>query len=258
RVLIAYDVAAVRRGDTTAELYEVEIRMPEAPPGRFEGLVQAFEEGYGLRPLLGDLASRARELVSALEGDELAKRLHAAREVAVVAYDNGRIALCRSGGEGLRVPTGPGSGRDACHRVLRGWLGGVRGRVRVLGTSAGSSEHPALEVWLAEGIEPAAVADGERCVRLSIGPALQAAGSARRKDVRTLAALDVVARSDLPGYAGAIAVPAAEPAGAEPLDLAAYGPEAEHAAGLGPKEVRSELLLNRELCRLAFDERILV
>ena len=110
RVLIAYDVAAVRRGDTTAELYEVEIRMPEAPPGRFEGLVQAFEEGYGLRPLLGDLASRARELVSALEGDELAKRLHAAREVAVVAYDNGRIALCRSGGEGLRVPTGPGSG----------------------------------------------------------------------------------------------------------------------------------------------------
>src|SRR5690606_6878422 len=50
RVLIAYDVAAVRRGDTTAELYEVEIRMPEAPPGRFEGLVQAFEEGYGLRP----------------------------------------------------------------------------------------------------------------------------------------------------------------------------------------------------------------
>src|SRR5690606_41515817 len=110
RVLIAYDIAAVRRGDTAAEVYGVEIRMPEAPPGRFEGLVQAFEEGYGLRPLLGDLASRARELVSALEGDELAKRLHAAREVAVVAYDNGRIALCRSGGEGLRLATGPGAG----------------------------------------------------------------------------------------------------------------------------------------------------
>ncbi len=45
RVHIAYDIAAVRNGDAATELYEVEIRMPEAPPGRFEGLVQAFEEG---------------------------------------------------------------------------------------------------------------------------------------------------------------------------------------------------------------------
>jgi len=257
RVRIAYDAASIRRGDTTAELYEVEIHMPEAPPGRFEGLVQAFEEGYGLRPLLGDLASRARELVSALEGEELARRLHAAREVAVVAYDNGRIALCRSGGEGLRVPTGPGSGRDACHRVLRGWLGGVRGRVRVLGTTPGNSQHPALEVWLAEGIDAGAISGGQ-CTWLSLEQAIQAAGSAHLRDLRTLAALEVVVRSDLPAQTVTIPTPVPEAAAAEPLDLAAYAPESDETDALAPKEARPELLLNRELCRLAFDERILV
>lgn len=257
RVRIAYDIAAVRRGDTTAELYEVDIRMPEAPPGRFEGLVQAFEEGYGLRPLLGDLPSRAREVLSALEGDELAERLHAAREVAVVAYHDGRIALCRSGGEGLRVPTGPGSGRDACHRVLRGWIGGVRGRVRVLGTSPGSGQHPALEVWLAEGIDPESI-EGGHCTWLSLEYALRAAGAAQLRDARTLAALEVVARSDLPAQAAGEPAPVTEAAAAEPLDLAAYAPEGDESDVLAPKEVRPELLLNRELCRLAFDERILV
>lgn len=256
-VHIAYDIATVRRGDTSGELYEVEIRMPEAPPGRFEGLVRTFEEGYGLRPLLGDLASRARELVSALEGEELARRLHAAREVAVVAYHNGRIALCRSGGEGLRVPTGPGSGRDACHRVLRGWLGGVRGRVRILGTSPGDSQRPALEVWLAEGIEPDAIGGGQ-CTWLSLEHVLQAAGSPQLRDARTLAALEVVLRSDLPAHAVTIPTPATG-AASEPLDLAAYAPESDDDADvLAPKEARPELLLNRELCRLAFDERILV
>src|SRR5690606_33514698 len=226
RVHIAYDIAAVRNGDAATELYEVEIRMPDAPPGRFEGLVQAFEEGYGLRPLLGDLASRARELVSALQGEALAQRLRAAREVAVVAYDTGRIALCRSGGEGLRVPTGPGSGRDACHRVPRGWLGGVRGRVRVLGTSPGDSQHTALEVWLAEGIETGAV-EGGQCTWLSLEQAIQAAGSAQLRDARTLAALEVVVRSDLPAQTVTIPAPVTEAAAAEPLDLAAYAPESD-------------------------------
>src|SRR5690606_31020976 len=207
-----------------------------------------FEEGYGLRPLLGDLPSRAHELLSALEGDELAERLRAAREVAVIAYDNGRIALCRSGGEGLRVPTGPGSGRDACHRVLRGWLGGVRGRVRVLGTSPGAGQQPALEVWLAEGVDAGAV-NGGQCLWLSLEYALRSAGAAQIRDARTLAALEVVARSDLPAQAAAYPAPVTD-AAAEPLDLAAYAPESDETDVLAPKEVRPELLLNRELCRL--------
>ncbi|HEY8468991.1 MAG TPA: polyphosphate kinase 1 [Longimicrobiales bacterium] len=261
RVRIAYDIAIVRRDDIVGELYEVELRMPDAPPGRFEGLARAFEDGYGLHPLLGDVVGRARDLVSALESDELAARLRAAREVAVVAYDQGRVALCRSGGEGFRVPTGPGSGREACHRVLRGWLGGVRGRVRVLGTSPGTSQHPALEVWLAEGIDPSTT-DAGRCVWLPLEHVLEAAGAAHLRDARTLAALALVARSDLPARAAAVAAVAlpdgASHETAEPLELVAHRAEAEEAEVLAPKEVRPELLLNRELCRLAFDERILV
>ena len=65
-------------------------------------------------------------------------------------------------------------------------------------------------------------------------------------------------RSDLPAQTVTIPTPVTEAGAAEPLDLAAYSPESDEADVLAPKEVRPELLLNRELCRLAFDERILV
>src|SRR5690606_41843532 len=116
--------------------------------------------------------------------------------------------------------------RYACARVLLGWIGGVRGVVRVLGSSPGDSQLPALEVWLAEGIETDAV-EGGQCTWLSLEQAIQAAGSAQLRDARTLAALEVVVRSDLPAQTVTIPAPVTEAAAAEPLDLAAYAPESD-------------------------------
>ncbi|MGH7483931.1 MAG: polyphosphate kinase 1, partial [Longimicrobiales bacterium] len=141
-----------------------------------------------------------------------------------------------------------------------------QGRVRLLGTSSGVGARPALEVWLVEEI---ASGDGDGIEWVALDELLARAGSPGLRDARTLAALHVLARSGLATYAAAdrAAAAASRLAGEEfdvgtplqPLELllerlhAADGTEEPSA-----KEVPPELLLNMELSRMSFDERILV
>src|SRR5690606_10557717 len=139
-----------------------------------------------------DTVARARSLLDQLTLERLETDVRAAREVAVLAYAHGRIALCRDG-EALHVPRGPGSGQEACRRVLRNVFGRSHGRIRLLGTSAGVEARPGLEVWLAEGIDD----DGSECAWLPLDIVLEHVGSPQLRDARTLAALHTAARSGL-------------------------------------------------------------
>jgi len=255
-----FDAVTVRRGDLTGDLQELEVCVDDDDGGRrFDALVRALESEHGLRLTLADTVARARELLAALEIEALEREVRAAREVAVVVHGHGRIALCRSGA-GYQIATGSGTGPDACRRALRSWFGRSRGRIRLLGTSPGSGSRPALEVWLAEGVDAGAV-EGFDCLWLPLRDVLAMAGTPELRDARTLAALHVVARSELPGHAAPApatgeAVAAEVEASVEPLVAAAGS-----AAGIverATRDVRPDLLLNPDRARLAFNERILV
>jgi polyphosphate kinase len=119
--------------------------------------------------------------------------------------------------------------------------------------------RPAVEVWLAEDVAPS-----ERARPVTWVPverALRTAGAPRLRDARTLAALQVVARSSfaswappmMPGEIGPRAV-----SRAEPFELVLQRLEAGDSSYEQPaSDVPPELLLNMDLSRLAFDERLL-
>ena len=249
RVQIAYDTLTVRRGPLTGSLWEILIssRDPEA----IGPVIAALEEDPGVRITLSEPARRAREFLDEAEIVALERDVRAAREVAVVANQGGRIALCRVEG-GLRIPTGDGSGETACRRVLDRSLSGQGGRARLLGTNPGAPGRPALEVWLAEDAVPEPA--GDDVVWMSLSEVLAAVGSTPFRDRRTLAALAVLARSDL-GTDHGVPTAGREGAGAEALELALPAPP---SLDLPDKDLPPGQLLNAELSRIAFDERILV
>ena len=252
----AFDAVTVRKGELSGELNELEITIRGEAPTIREGLVEAVESAYGIRLILADTVARARGLLDHMMLERLERDVRAAREVAVIAHSQGRIALC-SDGDSLYVPTGHGSGQEACRRVLRTVFGRSLGRIRLLGTAPGMDARPGLEVWLAEG-----VAGGEACKWLPIEVVLEHVGAPQLRNARTLAALHAVARSELGAHS-----PLSENGGASTSASAAY-PIFERAVSaarvpalletIKARDVPPELLLNPELSRLAFDERILV
>ncbi|MGH7465605.1 MAG: hypothetical protein ACREK1_10560, partial [Longimicrobiales bacterium] len=254
----AFDAVTVRKGELSGELDELEITIRGEAPTIREGLVEAVESAYGIRLVLADTVVRARSLVDHMMLEQLEQDVRAAREVAVIAHSQGRIALCRDG-ESLYVPTGHGSGQEACRRVLRNVFGRSHGRIRLLGTAPGMDERPGLEVWLAEGV----TGGSESCTWLPIEVVLEHVGAPQLRNARTLAALHAVARSELAIRTGPPSTDGVEPESGN----AAY-PIFERAVSaarvpallesIRARDVPPELLLNPELSRLAFDERILV
>src|SRR5690606_38044237 len=132
------------------------------------------------------------------------------------------------------------------------------GRIRLLGTAPGLDMRPALEVWLAED----AAGDGGECAWLPIEVVLEHVGAPQLRDARTLSALHAVARSELGVRTGTpsgngkhgksnVAFPIFERAVS-----AARVPALIET--IKAREVPPELLLNPEMSRLSFDERILV
>src|SRR5262245_7900048 len=99
----SYDAIVVRRGELTGELYEIEVCLPETKAATFDGLVQAFEAEPNVRITLAETVTRARELLHNIELDRMELQVRATREVAVIAYDRGRVALSPEHGN-LRVP----------------------------------------------------------------------------------------------------------------------------------------------------------
>ncbi|HUF49290.1 MAG TPA: polyphosphate kinase 1 [Longimicrobiales bacterium] len=258
-VVFAFDAVTVRKGEISGELYELEVTV--GAKNEFSGLVEDIERAYAARLILAETVARARRLLDHLLLERLEQQVRGARQVAVIAYDEGHIALCQDG-DGLRVPTGPGSGQDACRRVLRSVFGRAHARIRLLGTSAGVATRPALEVWLAEGAGPQSAG---ACTWLPLEIVLERVGSPQLRDASTLAALHTVARSGL-------AVSPTTNGNRRDVERPAY-PVFEHAVAAAkmtaakmtavldagvPVDVPPQLLLNPELSRLAFDERILI
>src|SRR5690606_37034479 len=167
-IRFAFDSVTVRKGDVSGDLDELEVSVAAGMDGAIEGLVELIEHGFGVRFTLADTAARARHLIDEMRMQRLEQDVRAAREVAVVAYDDGRISLCREDTRRV-LPTGPGSAQDACRRVLRNVFGKAHGRIRLLGISAGREARPALEVWLAEDV----AASESRCVWLPLDVVLE-------------------------------------------------------------------------------------
>ncbi|MGQ0813633.1 MAG: polyphosphate kinase 1 [Gemmatimonadota bacterium] len=262
QVKFSGDAVTLRQGEITGELYELEVCLPGVESPRFEGMVQEFEHKYGVRLTLAETISRARDLLRRLEIERLEESVKAAREVAVIGYNRGRIALYRKGKQ-LLVPTGSGTGHDAVRRVLSEHFGRPYGRIRYLGTSPGTESHPTVETWLAEDVANIKT----NAVWSRLDDVLRMAGTPTLRDARTLAALNAVARSNVVGRAalrsrmGAVAEHEEEDTESATLFELTVSQARERVTAnlddIAPKDVGPELLLNPEVSRLLFDERIL-
>ncbi|HEX5726454.1 MAG TPA: polyphosphate kinase 1 [Longimicrobiaceae bacterium] len=243
------DGHTVRDRDLSAELATVELRPGADDPAT---LVRRLEEEFGAVPV-DDLYRRARRSLAEGEVDWLEEAVRAARRVAVVPWADGRVGVLREGG-GVRIPTGAGTGEDACRQVLRALLEHGGGRVRLLGTGTGTPHQPATEVWLAE-VDAAAPAWGAgRLEGVALGELLEAVGSPALRDGATLAALHVLARSGLP------TAPSGEPpalTGSGTVLSAAALPGEAAAERVDPDALPPGTLLNMELSVLAFNRRVL-
>ncbi|MBB4637650.1 polyphosphate kinase 1 [Longimicrobium terrae] len=244
---VACDAMVARDGRLRAELSEVVIAPLD---GNVERVAGALRHAHGLPRVDEDRLERARTALRERELDGLERAVRAARRVAVLAMENGRVALRREKAA-LRVPSGAGSGEDACRQVLRECFGDDGARVRLLGTGPGAGERAAVEVWLAEGVNDAPEAAACVLVHVPLGEILASVGSPALREHDTLVALHVAARSALPlGERGAAME--AEEAEARRTLTAPPPPEEGDAASLPPGT-----LLNMELSLLAFNRRVL-
>ena len=249
-VEVACDERTVRDRDVSAELFEVEVRLPEDTAAA-RAAARALERALGLTLLTGDPLQRWARSLEETEVDWLEEAVRSARRVAVVSYRGGRVALLRRE-DALEVPSGPGTGVDAARRILRSRLG-AEGRVRFMGTGPGSARQPATEVWLSEDAEVEPGAPG--VLHLPIDELIRAAGSPSLRDDATLSALHVLARSDIP-------VHPLSPVWDESDDLARDVLRAAPALPAPPSAIPPEALppgtlLNPELSMLAFNRRVL-
>ncbi len=256
-VYLHCDIATVRQGDLTGDLFELEVDVPTPASHAVNALLSELRNTHGVRPSLAETEGRARELAEEMVRDALGQGVRASRQVAVVVHDNGALGLMQQGNE-LVVPHGPGAGMEACRRALRSALGHARARVRLLGTSGGTSGRPALQIWLAEDV--AQPAEGTDITWVPIEQALDRAGSPGLRDTHTLRSLNLVARAGL-GTWGLAALRVRDPERdtMQPLDLVLQQLEAaDGTAEPSPRDVPPDTLLNADLSRMAFDERIVV
>src|SRR5947199_7309218 len=196
---VVYDVVTVR-GRQRAQTFQ-ELKLRELARGRpgLDRLARAFQDQYGLRPLLVGKVDRAAALLRELESGALARPARGEREVALVAVEGGSIAMLTEG-TALTLPVRRGTGEETGREILRTFFGTADGQVRFLGTAPGAlaGTRPALEVWLAQRVSEARGAGvAGRLQWLPFDELLAAAGSPGLRDPRTLAALTVAARSDV-------------------------------------------------------------
>ncbi len=255
-IRFAYDAVTLRRRETTADIYQLEIRIPEEESGQMAGLVQAFERQYGVRPVLGDLAHRARDMLEDLEVAVLEQAIRGAREVAVVPYHDGRVAMLATE-DGPRIMCGLGTGEEAARVPLGAGIGHGGGDLKLLGISSGSGARPTLEVWLAEGPRPPAEASPDGPLWISLERLIRLVASGDLRHPRTLAALNVVARSGLPVRPGE--GPPEPPAGiqAPAGEAPASPPWIDRTPPAKKPDLPSGHLLDDDMLRLGFDARML-
>ena len=258
-ISLGYDIVTARSSSLRAGFQHVGIELPEQAGPLTDRIVESLTGTPGVRMTLTDEVGRARELLESASVHSLQNAVRTAREVLVIAYDQGRIALFEDAGK-LRIPHRAGSGEDACRAVLAEYFGPTHGRLRFLGTGTGSVVGSALEVWLAEE-----VARGKPgIVWAKLEDVLSNVGTSAFRDVRTLSALNAVMRS---GLAGRSAVrnrlgrwaDQEEESDSTLFELMVESQRvtADEVRDVAPRDFPPELLLNAEVARLLFDERVL-
>jgi len=257
---VVYDVVTVRSHQMASAFEELKLReLGRGRPG-LDRLARAFQERYGLRPLLVGKVDRAAKLLRDLESGALAQVARAGREVAVVAVEDRSVAMLAES-TSLTLPVRGGHGEETCREILRAFFGSADGQVRFLGTAPGglAGTRPVLEVWLARSVAGGGGAGVAGRVRwLPFDDLLAAAGSPALRDPRTLAALTVAARSD---------VLADWKRGPEPVRGTASGQAGERRVRLSEYALRSpipdvdhagaEHFLNGDLSLIEFNARVL-
>lgn len=228
-------------------------------------MTTAVADGAGSAPPTDDKLVRARAVLEAAELAALERAVRSVREVAVVAFTAGKLALrCEAGL--LKVPVGPGGGESACRNVLRELFGSGAAQVRLLGTAPAVGARPVLEVWMARrmprdhaGAQPAAVEWVE------LEDAVNLVGTPAMRDARTLAALHVAMRSDIRRERATWIVPVAVPrrdgpgtgaAPTAPVPAMVRDPVLEDGT-LDPGRPVPEQFINENLSVLAFHSRVL-
>jgi len=198
RYEVVYDVVTVRSQQMALAFQELKIReLARGRPG-LDRLARAFQEQYGLRPLLVGKVDRAAKVLRDLESGALAQVARGGREVAVVAVEEGSVAMLAES-TSLTLPVRGGKGEETCREILRACFGSADGQVRFLGTAPGglAGTRPLLEVWLARVAGGRSAGVAGRVQWVPFEDLLAAAGSPGLRDPRTLAALTVAARSDV-------------------------------------------------------------
>src|SRR5467141_5205171 len=150
---VLYDVVTVRSHERAQAFQELKLReLGRGRPG-LDRLARAFQDQYGLRPLLVRKVDRATALLRDLESGALAQVARGGREVALVAVEEGSVAMLTESSS-LTLPVRGGHGEETCREILRTFFGSADGQVRFLGTAPGglAGMRPVLEVWLARRV----------------------------------------------------------------------------------------------------------
>ena len=137
---IIYDVVTVRSHHLAQKFQELKLRAVRAGRPRLDRLAQAFQERYGLRPLLVGKQERADKLLRELEAEGLADVTRGGREVAVIAVQAGAVAMLAES-DSFTLPMRRGSGEEGCRDVLRASFGSADGQVRFRGLGGATGDR---------------------------------------------------------------------------------------------------------------------
>ena len=250
---IIYDVVTVRSHHLAQKFQELKLRAVRAGRPRLDRLAQAFQERYGLRPLLVGKQERADKLLRELEAEGLADVTRGGREVAVIAVQAGAVAMLAES-DSFTLPMRRGSGEEGCRDVLRASFGSADGQVRFLGTAPAGLTRPLLEVWeVRRAIGALDSAHAPPLHWVPVEELLAGVGSPGLRDPRTLAGLTVAARSD--AFTAPSSVEPSARVGTERrvrLSDFTLRPAVANLDRLGP-----EHFLNGDLSLLQFNARVL-
>src|SRR5207247_2168475 len=123
------DVVTVRSHQMAQTFQELKLReLARGRPG-LDQVARAFQEQYGLRPLLVGKVDRAAALLRDLESGALAQVARGGREVALVAVEEGSVTMLMDSSS-LTLPVRSGQGEETCREILRAFFGSAVGQPR--------------------------------------------------------------------------------------------------------------------------------
>jgi polyphosphate kinase len=246
-----YDIVTVRAAGLARTFQELAIRELHAGRPNLVDVVRAVREGYGLRSVTADRKTRGMMVRSALESEALARGVGSGKWLVVIALDGPRAAcIVDVAGAWPRLPAAEGSGEEGCRHLLRSALGSAVGDLHLVSSVAGEGRLRSLDVWVATHLDRSTRPSGTTIEWLPLAELLERADTSRIVDAPTLAALAVLARSEL--------LPRLLSADVTPRGTRAVERRPSTQA-VTPREAATsaEPLLDGELSLLEFNDRVL-